>query len=239
MRLSIIKRIKKILKPFAKVAAKAAVWLILFINFSLFRSKNHVPVLLANLCFNDSLVFNVNPKLLKYHIYNPDNMPGNLFIWSGEWDRDIISIEEHEKFIMIKELFVDKKDYQNTKFYSFAINQMLKGDPLQRGNIKLDSIENIILYFEKHKKIFKDIKANGFDLNMAPQIGVVISRDGKLLHFRQGHHTLAIAKILGIDNVNIRIRAVHSNWLSNQIRNSSGLYLLESIRRGFKQLLEQ
>lgn len=239
MRLTILKRTKKILKPFAKIAAKAAVWIILFINFSLsYTKKNHVPVLLASLCFNDSLVFKINPKLLKYHILKPDIMPQNLFIWSGEWDRDIIPIEEHEKFIMIKELFVDKKDYHNTQFYSFAVSKMLNGSPVKRGNITLDSTENIISYFKKHSKLHNNIINNGFNLELAPQVGVVIGSDGKLIHFRQGHHTLAIAKILGIENVIVRIRAVHSLWLYNQIRNKGGLYLLESVRRGFKQLLE-
>ncbi|MBA7653806.1 hypothetical protein ES703_61667 [subsurface metagenome] len=239
MHLLILKRIKKILKPLAKIVSKVAVWIILFINFSLLHSKkNHVPVLLASLCFNDLLVFKINPELLKYHVSDPDSMLGNLFVWSGEWDKDIIPIEEHEKFIMIRELFVDKKDYRNTQFYSFAVSKMLNGKPVKRSNITLDSTENIISYFKKHSKLYNNIKNNGFDLELAPQVGVVMGSDGRLIHFRQGHHTLAIAKILGIENVIVRIRAVHSLWLYNQIRNKGGLYLLESVRRGFKKLLE-
>jgi len=239
MPVSIKRFLKKILKPIARAAAKSAVWIILFINFILFQSKrNHLPALLASLCFGNSLVFKINPKLLKHHILDPDIMPENLFVWSGEWDRDIIPIEEHEKFNMIKELFVDKKDYHNTQFYSLAVNQMLKSDPLQRGNIKLDSTENIILYFEKHKKIFKDIKSNGFNLSLAPQVGVVIGRNGELIHFRQGHHTLAIAKILSVENVIVRIRAVHSLWLYNQIKSKGSLHILDSICMAFRELFE-
>ena len=165
-------------------------------------------------------------------------MPENLFIWSGEWDRNLIPIEEHEKFVVIKELFTDNKDYHNTQFYSLAVNQMLKGDPLKRGNMKLDSAKSINLYFKKYNKLFNDIKNNGFDLNLAPEVGVAIGRDGELIHFRQGHHTFAIAKILGIENVIVRIRAVHSIWLSDQIKGSSRLFILGAIRRGFKKLSE-
>jgi len=234
----VLRLVKNLLKPVAKAAAKVAVWTVLFVNFYIFKSsKNHLPILLANLCFNDSFVFKLDPKLLKYHISDPDSMPENLFIWSGEWDRDIITIEEHEKFIMIKELFVDKKDYQDTQFYSLAVSQMLKGDPVERGNITLDSTENINLYFEKHKKILKDIKTNGFDLGLAPQIGVVVDRDGHFIHFRQGHHTLAMAKILGVENVIVRIRAIHSLWLCHQIK-SQGLFLISSLRKGFKKLFK-
>lgn len=165
-------------------------------------------------------------------------MAGNLFIWSGEWDKDVTPIEEHEKFVMIKELFVNNKDYRDTQFYSNALNRMLAGKPLKRGNITLDSIENIDLYFEKHKRIFNDIKTNGFDLNIAPDVGVTVGRDGKLIHFRQGHHTLSIAKILGIENINIRIRALHSIWLSEQIDSGRRLNLLNSVRKGLKKIFD-
>jgi len=230
---------KRILKLIAGVAAKLAVWIILFINFVLFQSKkNHIPVLLASLCFGNSLVFKINPKLLKYHILDPDIMPENLFVWHGEWDRDIILIEEHEKINMINELFVEKKDFSNTQFYSIAVNKMNEGKPLQRGNNILDSKENIRRYFKKYIKLFNGIKNNGFKLNLAPEVGIVVGRDGRLIHFRQGHHTLAIAKILGVENVIVRIRAVHSLWLWNKIKKKRNLCLLNSVRTAFSELFE-
>lgn len=233
------KTLKRILKPPVRTAAKVAVWLIIFFNFVLFHSKkNHLPALLANLCFNDSLVFKINPEILKYHITDPDSMPEKFFIWSGEWDRDIIPTDKHEKFITIRELFIDKKNYQDTQFYSFAMDQILKGEPLQRGDILLDSEKNITLYFEKYKKLFVNIKTNGFDPDLAPRIGVAIDRNGQLLYFRQGHHSLAIGKIMGIKNITVEIRAVHGTWLSKQIKRGSKLHILESASKGFKKLFD-
>jgi len=230
---------KRILKLIARVPAKLAVWIILFINFVLFQSKkNHLPVLLASLCFGNSLVFKINPKLLKYHILDPDIMPENFFVWSGEWDRDIIPLEEHEKFVMIRELLVEKKDYHNTQFYSLVIEKMNEGKPLQRGNNVLNSEESIKQYFKKNIELFNGIKNNGFKLNLAPEVGIVVGRDGRLIHFRQGHHTLAIAKILGVENVIVRIRAVHSLWLLNKIKKKSSLCLLNSLRTAFSELFE-
>jgi hypothetical protein len=237
---ALIKRfIKKILKTVVRVAARVAVWTILFINFILLHSKkNHIHAILASLCFGNSLVFKINPKLLKYHILDPDIMPENLFVWSGEWDRDIILIEEHEKINMINELFVEKKDFRNTQFYSIAVNKMNEGKPLQRGNNILDSRENIRRYFKKNIELFNGIKNNGFKLNLAPEVGIVVGRDGRIIHFRQGHHTLAIAKILGVDNVIVRIRAVHSLWLQDKIKSKSSLRLLNSVCTSFSELFE-
>ena len=83
-----------------------------------------------------------------------------------------------------------------------------------------------------------DIKNNGFDLDIAPKIGVAIDRDGNILHYRQGNHTLAIAKLLGIEHVKVRIRAVHSIWLRKQIKKNK-IAIIKSLRESFKSLAEE
>ena len=239
MSLPIPKPIKKILKPFARLMASIIVWILLFINYYLFKSKkNCIPTLLASLCLNDLLVFKVDQKKIKYHIKDPDKMRDELFVWSGDWDRDIIAIEEHEKFNMTRELIVEKKDYDDIKFYSFAMEEIRSDRPLSRGNIRLDSEGKIVQYFKKQERLFEDIKANGFDLELAPEIGIAVERDGRFIHYRQGHHTLAMAKILGVENVMVRIRAVHHLWLLEKIK-GNGLFLLRSLREGFEELSGQ
>jgi hypothetical protein len=236
MTLVIPRFIKKILKSVVKVVASIIAWVLLFIYYRIKVSKGkHLPGFIASQCFGKNLVHTVDPNIIKYHIINPDNMPGNLFIWSGEWDKDIMSIEQHEKFVMMKELFMDNKPIQDTQFYSYATALMNKKKPLNRGSLILDSTDNIRTYFKKNEKLFKDIKSGGFDLDIAPEIGVAISRDGKLIHFRQGHHTYAIARFLGETNVKVRIRAVHDDWLAKLIMDKK-LLKISSITSGFNEL---
>jgi hypothetical protein len=238
MFLSIQKSFKKVLKPVAKIIASLAVWLLLLIYFHKKNKRgNYIPVLLASLCFNGFLIHIINPELIKYHIADPDSLPENLFVWDGQWDKDIMPLENHEKYKMMKELFIDKKEFKDTEFYSYAIDRIAKEKPINRGNLILGSAGNIEMYFEKTVRLFRDIKNNGFDLNLAPETGVAIDRDGNLIHFRQGHHTLAIAKFLGIKNVRVRIRAVHSMWLEKQVKGKKAL-MLDSIASGFKGLFE-
>lgn len=237
---SILKPAKKILKPLARAISKFLIWIIIFVQYRLLQSKNknHIAALLASLCFGTSLVFKIDPQSLKYHIENPDVMQEDLFVWAGDWDKNLIPINEHEKFFMMEELFALRKDFKNTKFYAHATSQMEKGIPLKRGTITLDSLENISLYFKKAEKLFEDIKEKGFDLSLAPETGIVIGRNGSIIHFRQGHHTLAIARLLGVKNVIVRVRAVHSLWLSTQV-SGRGLFLLSAINNSFRQLAGQ
>ncbi|MFC2144942.1 hypothetical protein ACFLQQ_01295 [Actinomycetota bacterium] len=232
-------KIKKIIKPLAKAVASAMVWILLLIHYYVFRrNKNYLPVLFVNLCLNDLLVFKIDPKKIKYHTGDPDKLSDNLFVWSGGWDRKIIVIEEHEKFNMIRELIVEKRKYEELQFYSYAIKQIKMGKPVSRGNQMLDSKEKIMQYFKKQERLFEEIRSRGFNLELAPEIGVAVSREGGLIHYRQGHHTLAMAKILGVKNVRVRTRAVHRLWLLENIK-GDGLFLLKSLRRGINKLYKQ
>jgi hypothetical protein len=236
MSISIPRPIKRILRPFIRIIASMILWLYLFIKFYLFKNnKDSIPVILVNLSMNCNIVFNMNPDRIKYHIEDPDIMADNLFVWYGEWDDKIIDIQKHEKFEALSELLVQKKEYKDIGFYSFALNEDRQGNTLKRGNLVLDSEQGIIEYFRRQERLFKKIKEEGFDIEKAPETGIVITREGRLAHYRQGHHTLAIAKILGADMIKVRIRAVHSLWLKKHLK-KDGFNYLKSIRSGIEEI---
>jgi len=232
----IINFAKKIIKPVAIKISQLYVRTLLSVHYSIFHKfRNSMPVLPISLSLNDMLVFNIYTDKLEYHIKDSENMPGNKFIWAGDWDKNIFPIEEHEKFIMIKEAFKENKKYEDIQFYSIAMDKILNGNPLRRGELILDSRENIIKYFEKQEKIFMDIKKNGYKEKIASEVGVAVDRNGQLLHFRQGHHSLAFAKILGIRNIVVRVRAIHSLWLERCIKKYQ-LSPYEAIKKCLEEL---
>jgi hypothetical protein len=229
-------KIKKFLKPLAKAASSIILWMVLLVYRYFFRSwKNHIPSLIVSLSLNEWLVFKVDPGEIKHHIKDPDAMQDKMFVWSGDWDREIIDIWEHEKFKTLKELLIEKKEYKDIGLFSFAMRENKAGRPISRGNIILDSEEEIIGYFKKQEKLFTKIKSEGFDLRQAPETGIAITREGRTAHYRQGHHTLAMARILGADMVKVRIRAVHSLWLKKHLK-KGGLSFLQSIRSGIEEI---
>jgi hypothetical protein len=236
MSLRFPQKIKKALKPLARIISFPVLWLILLMNYYLFKfRKNSIPVFLVNLCINDRLVFKMDPRKIVYHIEDPDIMPDHFFVWHGDWDKKLIDIEEHEKIKIIKEMVVERKKYEDISFYSFAMDNMKRGEPLERVNILMDSKEKIMMYFEKQKKLFEKIKRQGFDIRVAPETGLVVTRDGNLIHYRQGHHTLAMARILGVENILVRVRAVHSTWLLRQVK-SNALLLIKDLQRSIAEL---
>ena len=62
------------------------------------------------------------------------------------------------------------------------------------------------------------------------EVGIAIGRDGELLHFRKGHHRMALAKQLGILQLDVELHLVHSDWLRNVMGVS---------RRGLTRMIAQ
>ncbi len=50
---------------------------------------------------------------------------------------------------------------------------------------------------------------------MDEEVGIAIGADGELLHFRKGHHRIALAKQLEVPQLDVELHLVHSDWLRN------------------------
>jgi hypothetical protein len=237
MSLKIPEKIKSFLRPPAKIVASIIFWVLIFIYYYTRNSdKHHIPSIIVMLSQNEWLVSSIDPKKIKYHIKEPDELPDLLFVWVGEWDREIYDVREHDKYKLVRELLEENKDNSETEYYSYAMKKIKMNDPVIKSAEKLDSEEKVIDYFERQKSIFKDIKNKGYDPSKASEIGVAIARDGSLLHYRQGHHTFAMARILGLKEVKVRVRAVHKEWLLKHIR-GRGLNFLRYIREGIQDII--
>jgi hypothetical protein len=69
--------------------------------------------------------------------------------------------------------------------------------------------------------LYQDIKNNGFETQkklrggvrkMEDEVVVVIGRNGDLI-FNNGRHRLAIAKILDLDKIPVKITLRHKRWV--------------------------
>ena len=66
-------------------------------------------------------------------------------------------------------------------------------------------------------------------------IGAAIDQHGKLLHFRKGHHRIALAKQLAIPTVALTVHVVHSEWL-RELLNISDLEFRSFVSQSSSEL---
>jgi hypothetical protein len=133
----------------------------------------------------------------------------------GDWDKEANDLEENIIYRTLKQRFSDGKKWHNTEL----VQKSLRGERSWRGNF---SEEGIRKRCDEMDELYKDMKENGYkesseisELNYPysklDNINVAISRDGELI-LADGRHRLAIAKILGIEKIPVRVVARHKMW---------------------------
>ena len=142
---------------------------------------------------------------------------GNVL--DGDWDlpHNLIKFEELDIYQALYQHFIEGKEWQETDFYHRVLAE------IESGMIKWNCLSNKD-FEERCKKLdalYQDIKNNGFETQkklrggvrkMEDEIAVVIGRNGDLI-FNNGRHRLAIAKILDLDKIPVKITLRHKRWV--------------------------
>ena len=151
-------------------------------------------------------------------------------IKAGEWDRqaNCEPIRSTSHFRGLKQRFEEGYDWEETVYYQ------------SRENFLTDIEAERLGYIEE---LYTDIKENGYHPNYeaghdAPDVGgrqsrfrhlhsleplVAIGRDGEL-YLTEGFHRLAIAKLVGVNEIPVNVLARHREWqrVRERIHGESG-----------------
>lgn len=145
----------------------------------------------------------------------------NFFLIGGDWQDQIISLEQDETYVDMKHLIIEGKPVDETILYRRYIEKIALGKPQVHGSRLLDNEEKVRKYCESHIDLYHSIKDNGYENKdysndqLETQIGVCIDANSKFHHFKTGHHRIAIAKFLEIPVVPVFLHFSHPSILQN------------------------
>lgn len=140
----------------------------------------------------------------------------------GDWDKSTIRFTDLPEYEMFYDVFIDRKDWEDTEYFSKVCRYLEAGNE-RKGHTTVQE-------FKKHRikgleELYKRIREDGYKSqeelhpelstirNAQNEIRVNIGRDGKLLfNNNSGNHRLAIAKLLGIDELPVCIYVRHKQW---------------------------
>lgn len=123
----------------------------------------------------------------------------------------------HEPFrkAELRSLLLEGDDYTRSSSYRRLCAE-LASDGRTRFP-RCHSMGEIHAYFQGIYALYENMRVQGYipsDMTGADgDIEVRISRSGQFLKCGQGTHRLAVARILGLSRVMVRIDLVHSQWL--------------------------
>jgi len=74
-----------------------------------------------------------------------------------------------------------------------------------------------MIYFEKCQSLIRSIQERGMECFKDDNIGLAVTSEGRITHYRVGKHRLAIAQALGIKRIPIDILLISGKLLVERV----------------------
>lgn len=171
----------------------------------------------------------INPDSIEYKI-RPDsaNFNDDFFrprVLGGDWDSDVKRFREQDFFISLDRHFSEDVDWEDTLLFANRMSSekeyMEEEEAYAKTMERLNKVDELYGSIESDgyrlqsdlKRAFntKDIASLNKYLWSFNEVIVSIGRDGEIL-LEDGNHRLAISKILGIDEIPVRVLVRHEKW---------------------------
>lgn len=188
----------------------------------------------------EQLDIEIDPRRLvrgfSYPAGFPDRMErrkaSNLFLWEGNWDQPRHYLRDSGRTRFIQDLWRHRLAPEESHTFHDLESRCRSGNPVcshHRGML-LDSRERILEYLRLYLYYMEDMACFGFDASAGKdRLGVAVDRRGQLIKINKGLHRLAMAQVLGLPRVTVRVRSVHRSWWDSQTRGCGGREALERL----------
>ena len=149
----------------------------------------------------------------------------------GQWDRYVTDLEAYDLYRSFVAHFEDGVPWSETDLYARVETEAERDDWAKWGCTDMSDFR---AHIEEYDRLYERIRRDGYKtqrqlhgtsnrerlgrsppLAMPPElfeITVVIGPTGRLMFHYQGRHRLAIAKILDLETIPVRVRARHEEW---------------------------
>lgn len=181
------------------------------------------------------LILHVNPREL-VRIRDWRELPkrrrpsSSAFIWDGDWDLRREDLRYGSRYRFISDIDMHRDDLTVSETFLGLKAQVDRGQPWsshQQG-LLLDTEERILIYLRVYLNFMDDMALNGFDQQKGKdELGVAVSRDGRLIKINRGLHRLAMAQYLGLPTVPVKVKAVHQDWWEKVTQKTHGAEAFE------------
>lgn len=187
---------------------------------------------------NGRLDLSVNPSKLLVSLSMKASFPSRQdrnraagqFIWKGQWDLPRFDFQAGSRYRFIQDIWQHRHDLARSNAYRELLDQLEQGRPLRSHHkgILLNTPEKIMAYLQMYLGYMDSMARQGFDKQQGKdRLGVAIDRHGEIVKLNRGLHRLAMAQIVGLEDVVVRVRAVHELWWQDVTQGKAGEQALE------------
>ncbi|WP_414500402.1 hypothetical protein [Zymobacter sp. IVIA_12111.31 C1] len=183
----------------------------------------------------DALILHVDPRQLIRIIGWPprSECAFNSFIWDGDWDLKREDLRIGDRYRFISDIDEHRQHLEKTERYQRYLDDLRRGKParFRQLGIRLDSPELIKRYLQVYLRFLDNMATHGFDADKGKdELGVAVSREGRLIKINKGLHRLAMAQRIGLPTVPVRVQWVHRDWWANVTDGARGAEALARVK---------
>lgn len=155
----------------------------------------------------------------------PEDCDNRYYVEDGDWD---LRKRPADFLPAVRELFVEGKHYKETEQYRRMMLCIAGGDISGTHGCKTEA--EVDAYFSELKACFESISSVGYKTQTElrtrrkDEIQIAIGRDGQFIRGGGGSHRFAIAQLLALDRVPVRVSKVHYQWLVRQKRSGAKVF---------------
>lgn len=190
----------------------------------------------------EALTVWVNPRELVRDVnFGRDkrNRPSsNAFIWDGDWDLRRGAFRFGSRSRLMRDLIEHGDDLTVTERYQHLKALLESGKPWSspRDGLLIDSEEQILGYLRCYRGYLQDMASNGFRQGVTKdEMGVAVTREGRLLKINRGLHRLAMAQQVGVPSVPVVIKAVHREFWDRVTAGAEGDEALQRLQAALRE----
>lgn len=190
---------------------------------------------IAALMGQESFILHVNPRHLVQFAETaptPDikRPPSTSFIWDGDWDLRRSDLRIDYWIAHMRDLDENRNHLERTQKFQSLMADLNAGKPFRshQEGVYLDSPERILDYLKVYLGFLDNMAEHGYDAGRAKDgLGVVISRQGRILKINRGLHRLAMAQWLGLPTIPVHVQHVHRQWWERSTHGATGIVALQ------------
>lgn len=194
-----------------------------------------------------ALTLHVNPReLIRMAIQAPrtqEKRPSSLaFIWEGSWDQRREDLRVGTRYSLISDLDENRHQLEQTVRFKKLMKRIEQGKPWEsyQQGVFLDTPEKILEYLRIYLGFLDEMARDGFDPRRGKDaLGVVISREGRILKINRGLHRLAMAQRLGLPSVPVQVRHVHRYWWDQVTAGATGELALHRMQQALRRCVPE
>jgi len=191
-------------------------------RFSDIIEKKWLPRRAVEHYHGDVLKLEVNPltltELTDFKNKKERRYKERHFIWDGDWDIETTTFKNTFRFRLLSDIWRHRENLKQSEYYQEFTEMLKERTPYKSYNtyhrgVYLDSEEKIYKFLQIYLIFMKQMQEFGYDETLTNDpLYVAVTRNGALLKTVKGLHRLAMAQIVGLDKIPVRIMGIHRIW---------------------------